>query len=194
VVAGPQGLVNNMQLPKPYNYLKKETGNAIIDEALKLYGTHEIKGPENANPVIIGWAKELGGAVSGWYKSDDEAWCGLFAAICMKRAGYQPPKGFDALRALKYAAWGVSSPGNIPMLGDVMVFARKGGGHVGFYVGEDKTAYHVLGGNQSDTVSIARIARGRLTASRRPDFKGGQAHYIRRIVLNEAGLLSENEA
>jgi hypothetical protein len=41
----------------------------------------------------------------------------------------------------------------------VLVFERPGGGHVGYYFGEDATAYHVLGGNQGDAVTIARIAR-----------------------------------
>ncbi|MEG8056929.1 hypothetical protein QP150_09490 [Sphingomonas sp. 22L2VL55-3] len=44
----------------------------------------------------------------------------------------------------------------------------SGGGHVGFYVGEDATAYHVLGGNQGDTVSVARIAKDRCIARRWP--------------------------
>jgi hypothetical protein len=43
-------------------------------------------------------------------------------------------------------------------LGDVLAFVRNGGGHVGLYVDEDASAYHVLGGNQSDRVSITRVA------------------------------------
>ena len=50
----------------------------------------------------------------------------------------------------------------------MLVFERDGGGHVGFYVGEDGTHYHVLGGNQDDAVSIAKIAKSRLVASRWP--------------------------
>jgi hypothetical protein len=50
----------------------------------------------------------------------------------------------------------------------VLVFQRPGGGHVGFYVGEDATAYHVLGGNQGDAVTIARIAKARCVARRWP--------------------------
>jgi hypothetical protein len=52
--------------------------------------------------------------------------------------------------------------------GAVLVFEREGGGHVGFYVGEDGTSYHVIGGNQGDAVSVARIAKTRLVASRWP--------------------------
>jgi len=41
-------------------------------------------------------------------------------------------------------------------------------GHVGFYAGEDERAYHVLGGNQSDSVSITRIPKDRLLEARWP--------------------------
>jgi hypothetical protein len=50
----------------------------------------------------------------------------------------------------------------------VLVFQRPGGGHLGFYVGEDERAYHVLGGNQGDCVSITRIAKDRCIAIRWP--------------------------
>jgi hypothetical protein len=42
-----------------------------------------------------------------------------------------------------------------------MVFWRKsrasGLGHVGFYWAEDDDTYYILGGNQSDAVTIARL-------------------------------------
>ncbi len=40
--------------------------------------------------------------------------------------------------------------------------------HVGFYAGEDASAYHVLGGNQNDSVSLARIGKERLLDIRWP--------------------------
>jgi hypothetical protein len=46
------------------------------------------------------------------------------------------------------------------MLG-VLTFKRKGGGHVGIYVGEDSKCYHVLGGNQSNMT--IRIEKSRCT-------------------------------
>jgi hypothetical protein len=49
-----------------------------------------------------------------------------------------------------------------PGLGTILVFSRGSGGHVGVYMGEDSTHYHVLGGNQSDRVSVARIPKTRL--------------------------------
>jgi len=53
-----------------------------------------------------------------------------------------------------------------------MVFWRKskqsGLGHVGFYAGEDATAYRILGGNQSDSVSLAWVGKDRLVGARWP--------------------------
>ena len=43
-----------------------------------------------------------------------------------------------------------------------MVFTRAGRGHVGLYLGEDATHFHILGGNQTNNVSITRIAKVRL--------------------------------
>jgi hypothetical protein len=46
----------------------------------------------------------------------------------------------------------------------VLIFERGSGGHVGFAVGQDEKHFYVLGGNQSDAVTIARIAKSRLLA------------------------------
>jgi hypothetical protein len=55
-----------------------------------------------------------------------------------------------------------------PIVGAVLVFERGSGGHVGFAVGQDDTHFYVLGGNQSDAVTIARIAKSRLIGARWP--------------------------
>lgn len=80
------------------------------------------------------------------------------------------------------------------MLGDILTFKRNGGGHVTMYVGEDAGAYHCLGGNQSDKVCIARIAKGRLHSVARPIFKVAQPPNIRKIRLAASGTISRNEA
>lgn len=160
-------------------------------EAVKLYGIKETPGPDD-NPVILDWAKEVNRAVAGWYVDDSSAWCGLFCAVIAKRAGYQPPDGFDAIRAKSWSKWGM--PVQVPMLGDILVFSRDGGGHVGLYVGEDKDAYHVLGGNQSDMVKVSRISQNRLIAARRSPTTGSLPRSIRRVGLHPSGSLSKNEA
>lgn len=57
------------------------------------------------------------------------------------------------------------------MLGDALTFKRNGGGHVGIYVGEDSTCYHVLGDNQSNMVCITRIEKTRCSGIRRTEWK-----------------------
>jgi uncharacterized protein (TIGR02594 family) len=55
-----------------------------------------------------------------------------------------------------------------PALGAILVFVREGGGHVGFYAGEDEKNYFVLGGNQKNSVSIAPVAKKQCIAVRWP--------------------------
>lgn len=121
-------------------------------------GVREIPGSRHS-PTIMGWVQKLGAKVLGIRVLDDEtAWCGTFVAMCIFSAGLAPPP--IAVRASAWGTWGRDLLA--PRLGCVLVFIRSGGGHVGFYVGEDETHYHVLGGNQGNAVSITRIAKSRL--------------------------------
>ncbi len=175
-------------LPSQYAWLNTiGTLPRTITEAAALYGVHEIAGPANS-PTIMAWAAEVG--LKATYTADAIPWCGLFAALVCKRAGKQIPEG--PLWALNWAHFGVRA--GQPELGDVLVFVRPGGGHVGFYVGEDSTAYHVLGGNTSDAVSIARLDKHRLHAVRQPIYTNKPAT-VRPFILNAGGAaLSLNEA
>lgn len=176
-------------LPVRYGWLAREPGPRMIVEALKLYGTLETPGTKN-NPAIIAWAKEVGGEVGDVYKADSIPWCGLFMALIAKRAGKDVPK--HPLWALSWSAWGAKV--TRPMLGDVLTFTRSGGGHVTLYVGEDTAAFHCLGGNQSDAVTITRIAKSRLYAARRPLYRE-QPTNVRAIHLASNGVqLSHNES
>lgn len=180
-----------IKLPDEYNDLNNCIAHPLIREALKLYGITEFSGPKN-NPVILGWAKELGNPINQYYKSDETAWCALYVSVCAKRAGYQPPDGFNALRAKSFTTWGDPVFGD-PIIGDILVFHRQGGGHIGFYVGEDNTCYHVLGGNQGNMVSIVRIPKERLIASRRAPMNSCPKCSVR-VFRTSKGVLSVNEA
>lgn len=189
----PTPVISAEKLAKPYQWLALEPGPKMLLEALSHYGTLEHRGPDN-NPDITAWAREIGGSVAEVYTADEIPWCGLFIGICAKRAGYALPK--DPLWALNWSSFGVGQP--VAMLGDVMTFIRKTNtgakaGHVALYVGEDEVAYHVLGGNQSDCVCITRIAKNRLYAIRRPQFRIGQPPNVRRVMLGITGKLSTNE-
>lgn len=161
----------------------------MVREALALYGTLEAPGTAS-NPVIMGWAAETGLNHDG-YNADSVAWCGLFMALVAKRAGYDAPK--HPLWALNWQSFGATE--HQPVLGDTLIFVRPEGGHVGLYVGEDPAAFHVLGGNTSDAVKIARISKTRLKAVRAPAYKIGRPATAVPYVLASGGLpMSRNEA
>lgn len=128
-------------------------------------GVREVPGPQS-NPVILGWAKKLGGWVAGWFKDDDIPWCAVFVNSCLQEAGVVGAKGGQAVAALDFASWGRTGP---LTPGAILVFRRPGGHHVGFYVGERVDGFlRVLGGNQSNSVNETWIARERLIAVRWP--------------------------
>lgn len=169
-----------------YEWLKNETAPKILLESVKLIGTKEVVGAQH-NPVILGWAKELG--LDNVYKNDEIPWCGLAMAIIVKNAGYEVVQA--PLWALNWGNFGKAVAS--PMLGDILTFKRESGGHVGVYVGEDKDFYHILGGNQSNMHCVTRIAKTRLMRARRPVFKIGQPWQVRKIYLSASGSVSVNE-
>lgn len=174
-------------LPDKYKWLLNEPGPKMILEALKLLGTKEMPGTKD-NPEIIEWAAETG--LNKKYSADSIPWCGLFMAVVAKRAGKTVPT--DPLWALNWRNFGVVV--NTAMLGDVLVFKRESGGHVALYVGEDKDCYHILGGNQSDAVTITRILKVRCAGIRRPVYSIAMPGNVRRIELSASGEVSHNES
>lgn len=174
-------------LPQQYRWLDNiQSPPRMIAEALKMFGTIETPGAGN-NPTIIGWVAETG--LKAIYTADSIPWCGLFMALIAKRAGKTFPT--SPLWALSWAKFGTEA--GQPRLGDVLTFTRKGGGHVCLYVGEDKAAYHCLGGNQGDAVSFTRIGKERLYRVRRPAYNNMPAS-AQPMMLAATGGLSDNEA
>lgn len=177
-------------LPAAYAWLDRVQGlSRILTEARALYGVTETPGPANT-AQIMAWAKEVG--LEKTYPNDGTAWCGLFAAVVVKRAGWDAVGG--PLWARNWANFGRKVEEKDAALGDVLVFSRESGGHVGFYVGEDAGAFHVLGGNQSDAVTITRIAKARCIAVRRPKWRISEPIGVVKRRLAATGALSTNEA
>lgn len=182
-------------LPAAYGWLKTLSYlPKHLRAAMTHLGTLEAPGAVN-NAVIMEWAKrcrEAGIDVAG-YTADSVPWCGLFQAVCMLGAGrVDEAKAIGgALWALNWSKFGVD--GGQPELGDILTFKREGGGHVAQYIAEDATAYHVIGGNQSDRVSIMRIAKNRLYGCRQPNYKE-KAPAIKPYIMDATGKLSTNEA
>mgnify|MGYP003646658215 CR=1 FL=1 len=170
-----------------YDFLKSETSPKLLVEAVKLLGTKEVVGKVH-NPVILGWAKEVG--LSKVYTADEIPWCGLAVAYAAHKAGVTVVE--KPLWALSWANYGTKV--SEPMLGDILTFKRDGGGHVGIYVGEDKDCYHVLGGNQGNAMSVSRIVKSRLYQARRTKWKVAQPANVRKVILDAKGAISKNEA
>ena len=147
-------------------------------------GVREVPGPKHSG-VIMGWLKRL----KSWIKDDETPWCGTFVAAVMQEAGLSYPPEYP--RAKAWADYGANLRSTHVAPGAILVFSRDGGGHVGFYVGEDATAYQVLGGNQGNAVSITRIAKARCIAIRWPR---GEPVIGGPVRLAAAGELSRNEA
>jgi len=183
-----------MKLPAQYQWLPKLRGLPnTIRLALAEYGTAEVIG-NGSSRTILAWRDELNQAgvkISG-YSDDSIPWCGLFAAIvCYRRQKRASEVPVSPLWARNWENYGVKSPQ--AGLGDILVFQRGSGGHVGFYAAEDADAYHVLGGNQSDAVTIARVAKARLLAARRPPYNS-KPQAVRPYHVAASGVLSTNEA
>lgn len=159
-----------------------------IARGLELINIKEIVGKKH-NQVILDWAKELG--IENIYTNDEIPWCGLFVGIVCHRAkkDIKPVGGILWARNWNKFGQKVSKAG----LGDVLVFSRGSGGHVGFYTGENETHYYVLGGNQSNQVSIVKIRKDRLIGSRRPIYNN-QPESVKPYYFNGKALITENEA
>lgn len=153
--------------------------------ALGYIGTREIPGKQHS-PVILRWLREL----KAWWAEDETPWCGVFAAQCLREGGVQDiPRHW--YRALAWLDWGVTIPR--PRVGCVVVFSRKGGGHVGFVVGQDRRGrLLVVGGNQGNAVSIAPFDVERAVGYRMP--KGKELQYLPLPVIPWAGDSSTNES
>jgi len=164
----------------------------MVVEAVKLgkLNTTEVAGVKS-NPEIMAMAKEAG--VSDIYTSDEMAWCAVAMVVLALRAGKKVAfTKYERLRAASFGKFGKEvAP---PMLGDVLVFQRSGGFHVGLYIGEDKECYHVAGGNQSNQFNIVRVGKYRLMGARRPEYSIGVPAAVKRVYLSATGDVSENEA
>ena len=97
-------------------------------------------------------------------------WCGLFVAHCLKTALGEIETPRRQVQARPWLGFGRAVA---PQLGAVVVLwkvARRAPfGHVGFYWGEDADAFHLIGGNQQDSVTIERYPKARLLGARWPE-------------------------
>lgn len=111
-----------------------------------------------------------------WPEADEVPWCSAFANYCCWIIGVDRSRDLRArswLRVGRAIELAEARPGF-----DVVILQRGGGsqpgadvldapGHVGFFAGTDQGLILLLGGNQSDSVNIARYPADRLLGVRR---------------------------
>lgn len=120
-------------------------------EAKKALRRHEVYDNE--------WLKR-------WLASDGHAlgdpaklpWCGDFVETPIRLSLPNEPIMKNPYWALNWRKFGIATR---PTYGCVASIKRKGGGHVGFIVGEDRNRYYMMGGNQSNKSSIVPVDKGR---------------------------------
>lgn len=119
-------------------------------------------------------------------------WCGDFVETCIAVTLTEEAIPVNPYLARNWLKFGRSIA---PTLGAVMVFWRgkRAGisGHVAFAVGQSKFAYYVIGGNQSNSVSVTTIHKNRLLGARWPITVDLPRIYLPPSV---GGTISVNEA
>lgn len=142
----------------------KSPNTKIYNTAKSYLGTSELRGDQH-NPKILGFFKAVG---HDWVETDETAWCAAFAGAVLEECGYQ---GTGKLNARSYLDWGTRVELEDAMLGDIVVFWRgrpdSWKGHVAFYDSHDDEYIYVLGGNQSNSVNIAKYPIERLLGVQR---------------------------
>lgn len=88
-------------------------------------------------------------------------WCGDLMETVIALTLPSEPMIDNPYWALNWKRFGVAI--DIVALGAIAPFARPGGGHIGQIAGHDRDYFHVLGGNQSNAITITKIAKDRLS-------------------------------
>lgn len=157
------GIVGPVTLSRLFPDKKEEVkkNNIAVDDmpwldlAYRKKGLHEVRD----NSALRAFLR-IGGTVGDPAKIP---WCGDFVETCIASTLPDEPIPTNPYLALNWTKFGKAVK---PQKGAILVFWRGSPsswqGHVGFYVGEDRTHYHVLGGNQSNAVTVSRIAKNRL--------------------------------
>lgn len=166
--------------------VQDDSGIPWFNEGRRIMGLHEAR---NTSALSEWFDRSV-----SWIDPREIPWCGAFVATCYRK--WKPDIALPE-NPLGARNWGKFGESCDPQLGACLVFwrgSRSGWkGHAGFYAGEDDDAFHVLGGNQSNAVTITRVSRYRLLDARWPE--GWWSKPGKRVWLTPGGApLSVNEA
>lgn len=158
------GIVNTHTLsalgfPADPDLYSKDVMAPWMAEARRRKGLHE----QRDHKSLWDWLRSDGSTVGDPARTP---WCGDFVETCIALTLPSEPIPANPYLAANWTKFGVAADRG--RYGAILVFWRGSPqswkGHVGFYWGEDSTHYHVLGGNQGNSVNVARIEKRRLRA------------------------------
>ncbi|WP_436640030.1 TIGR02594 family protein [Microbaculum sp. FT89] len=90
-------------------------------------------------------------------------WCADFMNLVEKKIGRE---GTGSRSSKSYLAYG--KPVSNPQPGDIVVLARRGGGHVGYFMGWKDGKIELISGNHGRKVGIGTYPKSRVLGYRRP--------------------------
>lgn len=126
-------------------------------------GVREIAGPHHNLRIL----EYLRATTIGDGGGDEVPWCSAFVNFCCRIARVN---GTGSAMARSWRTWGFAC--EPPRIGAVVVLWRGAvdspQGHVGFYLGSNGGSVTLLGGNQSNRVSVQSFPIGRVLAYRWP--------------------------
>lgn len=93
------------------------------------------------------------------------AWCGCIGGLWCLELSLPVPKAY--YRAASWLEWGVAVKAGDERQGDVIVLQRPGGNHVALLEEKRGTLWDLLGGNQSNRVSVAPYRKSLVRGVRR---------------------------
>lgn len=137
--------------------------NRAFELALEDVGTLEVPGPRH-NPKIVAYFRDAG---HPQVTDDETAWCAAAMGAWLKRAGYRPS---GMLTARSYLDWGEEVKLGDQKPGDILIFSRGRStwqGHVTFLYKDGGAFFECVGGNQQNSVNIARYQKKQLLGIRR---------------------------
>ena len=125
-------------------------------------GVREVPGPAS-NARITRYFRDVGHAA---ITDDETAWCAAFIGSTLERSGIASSR---SLMARSYLQWGVAT--EVAERGAITVLSRGHDpslGHVGLLVAQTQQKVILLGGNQSNAVTVEAFDRDRILGFRLP--------------------------
>lgn len=122
----------------------------------------EIPG-QKSNANILEVYKAVDGLDNLELNDDEIPWCSCFVNWCIQQSG---GKGTRSAMARSWLNWGEKSDGQV---GDIVILKRGTSniqGHVGFVVKKGLLNIDVLGGNQSNNVTVQSFSRTKVLGYR----------------------------